>query len=108
MTPGHSSGHTSYVITADTGERLIALGDAFHIPAQLTHPEWASLPDIDGAAVLAARTRLIAELEQPRTFGFAFHFGDQAFGRVTRDQEGLHIWEPVPATLLNAPPRTLK
>jgi glyoxylase-like metal-dependent hydrolase (beta-lactamase superfamily II) len=107
VTPGHSPGHTSYIITSSAGKRLIALGDAFHIPAQLGHPEWPSLPDIDGDAVLAARRKLMQELEQPDTLGFACHFGDQAFGRLTRTQTGLSGWEPVPATAILPAPRQL-
>jgi len=101
VTPGHSPGHTSYIITSSTGKRLIALGDAFHIPAQLGHLDWSSLPDIDGAAVLAARRKLMQELEQPGTVGFACHFGDQAFGRLTRPGAGLPGWEPVPRRRLS-------
>jgi glyoxylase-like metal-dependent hydrolase (beta-lactamase superfamily II) len=108
VTPGHSPGHTSYIITSGTGSRLIAFGDAFHIPAQLAHPDWPSKPDIDGQAVLAARARLTRELEQPDTLGFAFHFGDQAFGRLTRTQAGPRAWEPAPATVLMPAPRQLR
>jgi glyoxylase-like metal-dependent hydrolase (beta-lactamase superfamily II) len=108
VTPGHSPGHTSYIITSGTGSRLIAFGDAFHIPAQLAHPDWPSMPDIDGQAVLAARAQLTRELEQPDTLGFACHFGDQAFGRLTRTQTGLPAWEPVPATVLMPAPRQLR
>jgi glyoxylase-like metal-dependent hydrolase (beta-lactamase superfamily II) len=107
VTPGHSPGHTSYIITSGTGRRLIALGDAFHIPAQFGHPEWPSMPDIDGTAVLAARRKLIRELQQPGTLGFACHFGDQAFGHLTRTPAGLNDWEPVPATAIMPPPRQL-
>jgi glyoxylase-like metal-dependent hydrolase (beta-lactamase superfamily II) len=107
VTPGHSPGHTSYVITSAGGARLVALGDGFHVPAQLAHPEWPSAPDIDGDAVVAARHRLLAELEQPGTLGFAFHFGDQAFGRIERTQDGSPGWEPVPATALMPAPRQL-
>jgi glyoxylase-like metal-dependent hydrolase (beta-lactamase superfamily II) len=106
VTPGHSPGHTSYVVSSAAG-RLIVFGDAFHIPAQLAHPGWASKPDVDGVAVLAARQRLIAELEQPGTLGFSYHFGDQAFGRVVRDKEVMPAWEPVPAVALLAAPRQL-
>lgn len=108
VTPGHSPGHTSYIITSGTGKRLVAFGDAFHIPAQIGHPDWPSLPDIDASAVLAARRRLTSELEQPDTIGFACHFGDQAFGRLTRTGEGLADWEPVPATPLMPAPRQLQ
>jgi hypothetical protein len=51
------------------------------------------VPDIDGDAVLAARRRLLAVLEQPGTLGFAFHLGDQAFGRLKRTQTGALGWE---------------
>jgi len=107
LTAGHSPGHTCYVITSSTGKALLALGDAFHIPAQLGHPEWPSMPDLDGNAVLTARRKLIGELERPDTFGFACHFGDQAFGRLTRTRTGLHGWEPVPAAAIMPAPRQL-
>lgn len=107
VTPGHSPGHTSYVITSAGGARLVALGDGFHLPAQLAHPGWRSAPDIDGDAVVAARHRLLAELEQPGTLGFAFHFGDQAFGRIERTQDGSPGWVPVPAAAVMPAPRRL-
>lgn len=46
VTPGHSPGHTSYVITSGAGQRLVALGDAFHTPAQMTHPQGCRLPTL--------------------------------------------------------------
>ncbi|SNX88414.1 glyoxylase-like metal-dependent hydrolase (beta-lactamase superfamily II) [Streptomyces sp. TLI_55] len=101
VTPGHSPGHTSYVITAGS-ERVVVLGDVFHTPAQLVHPEWPSRPDMDHAGVTAGRRRIAAELARPHTIGFAFHFGDQTFGRLTGDR-----WEPVPTTALLPPPKTL-
>ncbi len=106
VTPGHSPGHTSYVISTAAG-RIIVFGDAFHIPAQLAHPDWSSKPDLDGEAVLAARRRLITELQQPGTFGFSYHFGDQAFGRVAVDAAGLAVWEPIPAIPVLRTPRLL-
>lgn len=98
VTAGHTPGHTAYVITSATGERLIAFGDAFHSPAQLAHPEWLSAADADASGVVAARRQLLAELLQPNTFGFGVHFGDQAFGRVITDHAGVPKWQPVPAT----------
>ncbi|KUN18782.1 MBL fold metallo-hydrolase [Streptomyces antibioticus] len=101
MTPGHSPGHTSYVISAGQ-ERVVVFGDVFHTPAQLTHPEWPSRPDLEHKAVTAARQRVAAELARPRTIGFAFHFGDQAFGRMTGTD-----WTPVPAPAILPPPRNV-
>ncbi|MFE2214208.1 MBL fold metallo-hydrolase [Streptomyces canus] len=97
ITPGHSPGHTTYVIAASEGRRILVLGDAFHTPAQLTHPEWPSGPDVDVEGVLKARETLLTQLLAPRTYAFAFHFGDQAFGRVVRDSANGVRWRPVPA-----------
>jgi glyoxylase-like metal-dependent hydrolase (beta-lactamase superfamily II) len=105
VTPGHSSGHTSYVVTSATGRRLVAFGDVFHAPVQLANPQWGSAPDSAPAAVPAARARIVAELTQPDTHGFAVHFGDQPFGRVHRGDDGPR-WEPVDSEVLAPPPIT--
>ena len=107
VTPGHSPGHTTYVITSRTGQRLVAFGDAFHTPAQLTHPEWLSVADSDTTGVQMARRRLLAELAAPNTLGFGSHFGDQAFGRVVTDDAGAAHWAPVPTFVLGPSPRQL-
>ncbi|MFI9834560.1 MBL fold metallo-hydrolase [Streptomyces sp. NPDC051913] len=101
MTPGHSPGHTSYVVSAGR-ERVVVFGDVFHTPAQMTHPEWPSRPDLEHSAVTAARQRIAGELTRPGTIGFAFHFGDQAFGRMTGTR-----WTPVPAPAILPAPRTV-
>jgi glyoxylase-like metal-dependent hydrolase (beta-lactamase superfamily II) len=104
VTPGHSSGHTSYIVTSAQGRRVIAFGDAFHAPAQLSNPQWGSAPDTDPAAVPAARRRLTAELLEPDSYGFAIHFGDQPFGRVRSDDDGTPRWEPIATDVLAPPP----
>ncbi|GAA2911747.1 MBL fold hydrolase [Actinoplanes cyaneus] len=106
VTPGHSPGHTSFLITAGA-ERLLCFGDAFHHPLQLNHLEWGSGPDWHGDSVPAARRRLIDEMLVPGTLAFAFHFGDQPFGRVSRAADGTIAWNPVPSTVLAGPPRLL-
>ena len=104
VTAGHTPGHTSYVITSSNGRRLVVLGDAFHTPVQLAHPEWMSIADSDTSAVERARRLLLAELAEPDTLGFGFHFGDQPFGRVIGIGTDA-IWEPAPAAILASPPR---
>jgi glyoxylase-like metal-dependent hydrolase (beta-lactamase superfamily II) len=103
VTPGHSAGHTSYVVTTSKGNRLVAFGDCFHTPAQLSRPEWLSDSDAYPEVVVAARRRILAELCAPNTVGFATHFGDQPFGVVT---DAL-TWQPLPTTALLAPPRSV-
>ena len=107
VTPGHSPGHTSYVVTTSSGNQLVAFGDCFHTPAQLRHPDWTSAPDVDSSAVFGARRRILSELGAANTVGFAVHFGDQPFGRVTGGGTEPLTWEPLPTTVLLAPPRTI-
>jgi glyoxylase-like metal-dependent hydrolase (beta-lactamase superfamily II) len=106
VTPGHSPGHTSYLIRAGA-ERILAFGDAFHHPIQLAHPEWGSGPDANGATVPEARRRLIAEMLRPGTYAFATHFGDQVFGQVAAGADGTLGWDPVTSTVISGPPRRL-
>jgi glyoxylase-like metal-dependent hydrolase (beta-lactamase superfamily II) len=106
VTPGHSAGHTSYLVTTSKGNRLIAFGDAFHTPAQLPHPEWSCDPDVDPAAVPVARHRLMDELRTRNTVGFAVHFGDQQFGTLAGDADAAE-WRPLRATAVLPPPRVV-
>jgi hypothetical protein len=107
VTPGHSAGHTSDVVTTSNENRLVAFGDCFHTPAQLRHPDWPSAPDVDPSAVGGARRGILSELGAANTVGFAVHFGDQLFGRLTSSDTEPPTWQPVPTTVLLAPPRTI-
>ncbi|MEU6990724.1 MBL fold metallo-hydrolase [Streptomyces sp. NPDC046465] len=94
LIPGHTSGHTAYVISAG-GQRVIAFGDALHSPVQVAHPEWSAAPDLDRDAAAEARRALVAELAEPGTIGFGIHFADVPFGTVHRDGDG-YRWVPYP------------
>ncbi|MFC5720602.1 MBL fold metallo-hydrolase [Streptomyces gamaensis] len=94
-TPGHTPGHTAYVITGG-GRRLIAFGDAMHTPVQVTRPEWPSAVDHDGAQAAVHRGHLVEELRKPGTIGFGNHFADVVFGRVETDGNGV-VWRAVDA-----------
>lgn len=89
--PGHTPGHTGYVVESE-GERLIVVGDALHSSAQVPHPEWPVLMDVDRVAGIASRRRVLAALSEPGTRGFAMHFADVGFGRVAEGP----VWLPDP------------
>jgi glyoxylase-like metal-dependent hydrolase (beta-lactamase superfamily II) len=95
LTPGHSAGHTAYVINAG-GQRVIAFGDAFHSPLQITHPLWENTFDHDHQQATSLRHRLVLELAEPDTIGFGIHFADVPFGRVRIDGDR-PVWHPVDA-----------
>ncbi|QOV41251.1 MBL fold metallo-hydrolase [Streptomyces ferrugineus] len=95
LTPGHSPGHTSYVIDAG-GQRVIAFGDAFHSSVQIAHPLWENVLDHDHPQATSLRHRLVVELAQPDTIGFGVHFADMPFGRVQIEGDQAS-WHPVDA-----------
>lgn len=105
VTPGHTPGHTSYVITSQAGRRLIAFGDVFHSSTQVRHPDWMSIADLDREGVTTARRRLLERLSEPETYGFGCHFGDQPFGQVVVDAAWKATWVPIPSVVLAPPPR---
>lgn len=91
FTPGHTVGHTAYVITSGD-QRLIAVGDALHCSIQVDHPEWSAAVDHDMALSATFRQRVVTELRRPNTLGYAVHFADAVFGRVG---DTTPAWQPV-------------
>src|SRR5262249_563361 len=94
-TPGTSAGPPASVISAG-GQKVIALGDAFHPPIQITHPLWQNVFDFDHQQSTSLRRGLIDELAQPDTIGFGVHLADMPFGHV-RIEDGQAAWQPIDA-----------
>jgi glyoxylase-like metal-dependent hydrolase (beta-lactamase superfamily II) len=80
-TPGHTPGHTSFVISSGT-ERAVVLGDTIHCALEISHPELALINDVDPALGVATRNRIRRELDHPQTVAVGSHFPDAVFGRV--------------------------
>ncbi|MER7756457.1 MBL fold metallo-hydrolase [Kitasatospora sp. NPDC097643] len=83
-TPGHTLGHTSYVISSG-GRRLVVIGDALHSAVQVERPDWRVLVDSARDVSVETRLRILRELSVPDTLGFGGHFADVQFGRVVTD-----------------------
>lgn len=93
LTPGHTYGHASYVITGGD-QRLIVLGDALHSSIQTDHPEWTAASDHDREQATRYRRELLKDLAQPGTIGFGGHFADVVFGRYVPG--ATPSWQPLP------------
>ena len=91
---GHTSGHTTFVITAGT-HRVVVFGDLFLTSAQVAHPDWPLTIDHDPQLTVAERHRLLEDLAKPDTIGVGAHFADVVFGRIASDDEA--TWVPVEA-----------
>jgi glyoxylase-like metal-dependent hydrolase (beta-lactamase superfamily II) len=79
--PGHTPGHTVYVIHHD-GERAVLLGDAIYCPQQLTEVDWEAASDVDPALARRTRERLWREVEQRGGLAVGPHFPGLRAGRV--------------------------
>ncbi|GAB2715116.1 MBL fold metallo-hydrolase [Streptomyces bullii] len=94
VTPGHTRGHTSYVLSAG-GRRLIAFGDVFHTAAQLARPDWQVSMDALPEDAVRTRRAMLTELARPDTVAFANHFGQGQLGRLTTTDDGPR-WTSLP------------
>jgi glyoxylase-like metal-dependent hydrolase (beta-lactamase superfamily II) len=80
--PGHTPGSSIVVLSADSGERAVLLGDVVHCPVELLDDEWATMGDVDPVMAKATKDRLARELEGTATQIGAAHFPGLQFGRL--------------------------
>jgi glyoxylase-like metal-dependent hydrolase (beta-lactamase superfamily II) len=90
-TPGHSPGHTSFVLESG-GERCVVLGDLVHHPVIVGEPDWVHRFDWDPAMAVATRKRELERLADEGTLVIPGHFPAPGFGHVRR-AGGRFTWE---------------
>jgi glyoxylase-like metal-dependent hydrolase (beta-lactamase superfamily II) len=93
LTPGHTPGHMSFLITSK-GEKGLILGDAAHIPLQTHEMDWSSMGDEDPELANATRHSLFERLELEGILIAAGHFPAPGFGKLAR-LEGRRYWQPL-------------
>jgi len=90
-TPGHTPGHMSLLVSSN-GERAVIVGDAIHVPPQITEPDWSPRPDVDPIRSKETRHALVDQAEQDGALLAAGHFPSPGFGRVVR-LKGRRYWQ---------------
>lgn len=95
--PGHTPGHTGYMISSK-GQSLLAWGDTAHVLAvQMPHPEIGIAFDSDGPMAIKTREDLLVKLAADKTMIAAAHMPFPGLGRVRKVDSGTgYDW--VPAT----------
>lgn len=83
-TPGHTPGHVSVHI-ASAGEEAVITGDMIHHPCQISHPEWSSSADWDGAQSAQTRQQFLARYADRPVLVIGTHFAAPTAGRIVRD-----------------------
>jgi glyoxylase-like metal-dependent hydrolase (beta-lactamase superfamily II) len=82
--PGHTSGHTGWLI-ASAGDALLIWGDIVHLPGvQFAHPEAGMAFDVDGAQAIATRRRIMDMAATDRLRVAGMHLDFPSFGHVVR------------------------
>jgi glyoxylase-like metal-dependent hydrolase (beta-lactamase superfamily II) len=98
-TPGHTPGHTSYVVESK-GEKLIVTGDLIHVAAvQLDDPTVTIQFDSDTKAAEAAREKVFAQAAKDGTLIAAAHLQFPGMGHLAANGKGFSF---VPVNYMRA------
>lgn len=97
-TPGHTPGHTSFVIASGNKKILVQI-DVTNIPAMfLTHPDWHAAFDNDGDLAAATRHRIYDMAAAEKLTVVGYHFPYPCVGHVEKDGKGYRLvpvaWDP--------------
>jgi glyoxylase-like metal-dependent hydrolase (beta-lactamase superfamily II) len=88
-TPGHTAGHTSFVLSSGT-QRAIILGDIISCPLQILATEMEVIFDTDPKLAIRTRERIMREIDGDMLVGGP-HFPALRFGRLL-EAEGKRYW----------------
>jgi glyoxylase-like metal-dependent hydrolase (beta-lactamase superfamily II) len=98
--PGHTPGHTGYMVSSK-GQSLLIWGDAAHVMAvQMPHPEVGIDFDSDSPTAIKTREELFAKLAAEKTPIAAAHMPFPSLGRLHTENTG-YTWVPVTFMDLN-------
>ncbi len=89
--PGETAGH-QVVRVRSAGETLYILGDAFHHPIEVEHPDWMA-GWADAEVMLATRRWLLQDALAERALLTAAHIA--TLGRITRADNGSLRWRDI-------------
>jgi len=91
--PGHTPGHTVFAIQSGK-DAMMVLSDTTQHPALFArNPEWEPQFDIDGAAAVSTRKKLLDRVAADRMLVTGYHFPFPACGHIVKTTTG---YEHVP------------
>jgi len=92
--PGHTPGHTGYEFSSK-GQRILFWGDTMHAQSvQLKHPEVSVAFDIDPAAAVATRKKMLPALVDGKLLIAGPHMAFPGAGRLRKDGNA-YSWAPI-------------
>jgi glyoxylase-like metal-dependent hydrolase (beta-lactamase superfamily II) len=94
-TPGHTPGHTSFMVSS-AGQEVLIVGDAAHHPVHFEHHDWIPGVDLDPAESTRSRGKLSALAADRGSMVTGGHFPILTLGYVRRVEGGFR-WEGIGA-----------
>ena len=93
--PGHTPGHTGYLVTSQ-GHTMLAWGDIIHVQAvQFSHPSVTIAYDSNPRQARATRLRILARAAAHKYLVAGAHLAFPGLGHVRKASHG-YAWIPVP------------
>ena len=85
VAPGHTPGHTCWLLTAPGGGGFMALGDVVHVSAiQVSHPDAGMIYDLDKDLAVKSRKRILDMAASERLAIAGAHVNAPGFGHIVR------------------------
>lgn len=92
--PGHTPGHTSYLIDGGDAQKLLVWGDVVHYHVvQFARPSASFEADVDRARAIASRRQLLAQSARAGWWVAGAHLPFPGLGHV-RAEGGAYAWVP--------------
>jgi glyoxylase-like metal-dependent hydrolase (beta-lactamase superfamily II) len=92
-TPGHTPGHTSFLLESK-GQNLLIWGDIIHSHAvQMQHPEVSMEFDVDSAQAIKTRKELMEKVAGTGWWIAGAHLPFPGIGHIRKEQKG-YAWVP--------------
>ncbi len=91
--PGHTPGHTMYLIES-AGQSVLIWGDIVHVPElQIPRPEIGMTFDVDPSQAIATRKRVLDMVATDKLLIGGMHLHFPAFSRLVK-RDGVHVLLP--------------
>lgn len=89
--PGHTQGHTGYLLTS-AAQNLLVWGDIVHFPhIQIQRPDVTIAFDQDAALSASTRSRMLDMASADQLLIAGMHLGELGFARIQRERSGFSL-----------------
>ena len=96
--PGHTPGHTAYMLSSGSGKLLILSDTANHPALFVRNPDWSAVFDMDADVARATRRKMLDMAASERAQVAFYHAPFPATGHIIKDGDGFRFvpvqWSP--------------